>query len=118
MFHSLRARLLVSYLVVILLTLCIVGTGLLFLLQDFQRGIVNQRLTDALGPATIQARDELRRGTSPETVANELQSQVDPSWRILFVDDTGLIVADSQNEFVQRRLPRVIAVQNVGQFRF
>lgn len=118
MFHSLRARLLVSYLVVIFLTLCIVGTGLLFLLQDYQRGIVSQRLTDALGPAAIQARDELRRGLSVDTVANELQEQVDPSWRVLFVDDTGLIVADSQNDFVQRRLPRVITLQNVGQFRF
>ena len=59
MFHSLRARLLASYLVVVLLTLCIAGTGLAFLLQDYQRGIVNQRLTDALGPAANQARDQL-----------------------------------------------------------
>lgn len=118
MFQSLRARLIVSYVVVILLTLCVAGGGLLFLLQDFQRGIVSQRLVDALGPASTQARDQLRRGLSAQTVANQIQEQVDPSWRVLLVDDAGLIVADSQQEFLNRRLPPILAVQNVGRFRF
>ncbi len=118
MLNSLRARLLVSYFVVILLTLCIAGTGLLILLQDYQRGIMSQRLADALGPAAQQARDSLKRGLGVEQVAKDLQEQVEPSWRVLFMDDTGLIVADSQNEFVRRRLQRIAAVQNVGQFRF
>jgi two-component system OmpR family sensor kinase len=118
MFHSLRARLLVSYVVVILLTLCIAGAGLLFLLQDFQRGIINQRLTDALGPATLQARDSLRRGTTPETIAAQIQAQVDPSWRVLFMNENGIIVADSQNELVEQQFPRIAAVQNIGRFRF
>lgn len=118
MFHSLRARLIVSYVVVILLTLCIAGAGLLFLLQDFQRGIINQRLTDALGPATVQARDSLRRGTSPETIVNQIQDQVEPSWRVLFMNEDGLIVADSQNEFVDQQFPRIAAVQNIGRYRF
>src|SRR5207237_3363018 len=102
MFHSLRARLLVSYLVVILLTLCIAGAGLLVLLQDFQRGIVNQRLTDALAPTVADAREELRRGLDQETVVKDIQDRVDPSWRVLIMDDPGLIVADSQNEFINR----------------
>ncbi len=118
MFHSLRSRLLVSYFVVVLLTLCIAGTGLLFLLQDYQRGIVNQRLTDALGPAAIQARSALRQGASVEQVAQELQAELDPSWRVMLLDETGLIVADSQSEFAQRRLPRITLLQKVGKFRF
>lgn len=118
MFHSLRARLLVSYVVVILLTLCIAGAGLLVLLQDFQRGIETQRLTDALGPVSIQARAALRQGVPFDTLANEIQDQVDPTWHVLFVDDTGLIIADSQNDFLRRRLPRISGVQNVGRVRF
>ncbi len=118
MFHSLRARLIVSYVGVILLTLCVAGVGLLFLLQDFQRGIVNQRLTDALSPSITQARDLLRRGMSLETIVNQIQEQVDPAWRVLIIDDFGVIVADSQEELVNRRLPRIAAFQNVGQFRF
>ncbi|MBI4670085.1 MAG: HAMP domain-containing protein [Chloroflexi bacterium] len=118
MFHSLRARLIVSYVVVILLTLCIAGLGLLFLLQDFQRGIMNQRLTDALGPATVQAREGLRRGLSIQTIANQIQEQVDPAWRVLFLDDQGTILADSQDEFTSRRFPRMVTFQNLGPFRF
>lgn len=118
MFHSLRARLIVSYLVVILLTLCIAGTGLVFLLQDFQRGILNQRLTDALGPAAVQARDNMRRGLALPTIANQIQEQVDPDWRVMFMDEQGTIVADSQDEFLSRRFPRVAAFQNIGPLRF
>lgn len=118
MFHSLRARMLASYLVVVLLTLCIAGTGLAFLLQDYQRGIVNQRLSDALGPAATLAREQLRRGTSMEQAADEIQQELDPSWRVLFVDDTGLILADSQSEFAQRRLSRLFAVQTAKQLRY
>ncbi len=117
MFHSLRARLLVSYLVVIVLTLCSAGAGLLVLLQDYQRGIVTQRLTDAVGPASVQARQSLQRGLSMNTVANQIQEQVEPSWRVLFIDDQGLILADSQNEFLNRRLPRVVALQNLGRLK-
>ncbi len=118
MFHSLRARLLASYVVVILLTLCVAGAGLLVLLQDFQRGIETQRLTDAVGPASTQARALMRQGTDLDAIANDLQQQVDPSWRVMFVDDQGLVIADSQNDFLRRRLPRINAVQNVGRIRF
>lgn len=118
MFHSLRARLIASYVGVILLTLCIAGAGLLVLLQDFQRGIVSQRLTDALGPATTQARTDIRDGLTVAAAADDLQEQIDPSWRVLFIDDTGLIIADSQREFLQRRLPRISAFQNIGRSRF
>ena len=75
-------------------------------------------MTDALGPAVLEARTGLRRGLSIETLANQIQEEVDPSWRVLFMQEDGLVVADSQDEFIGRTLPRVVALQNIGQFRF
>lgn len=118
MFHSLRSRLIASYVAVILLTLCLVGTGLLVLLQDYQYGIVSQRLTDALGPSAGQARVAWRRGSSPAQIAAELQEQLNPDWRVLLITEQGQIIADSKQELVGRQLPRILVLQTVGRFRF
>ena len=59
MFDSLRARLIASFLFIILLTLCITGGGLLVLLQDYQRGIMSQRLGDVIIPIGKNVRQRL-----------------------------------------------------------
>lgn len=118
MFNSLRGRLILSYLAVILLTLCVAGAGVLVLLADFQRGIVNTRLSDALGPSMDLAREGVQRGDPPAQIVADIQKQVDASWRVLLLDDTGNILADSQAELTGRRLPRVALLQNLGQLRF
>lgn len=118
MFHSLRARLMVSYVLLILLTLCIAGAGGLLLLQDNQRGILNQRLLDTLGPAALQARTSLARGVAPAQLAVEIQAQINPGWRVLFLDEQGAILADSANELVGLRVPRLAALQNRGRLPF
>src|SRR5919199_1284080 len=118
MFKSLRSRLILSYVLVILLTLCIAGAGLLLLLQDFQRGILTQRLSDALGPNVAQARNLLRRGTEPDQVVLRVQEQVQENWRVLLVNEQSFIMADSKSELVGRKLPRALGVQNVTPVRF
>lgn len=118
MFNSLRSRLILSYVIIVVLTLGIAGAGLLFLLQDFQQAILTQRLSDALGPAANQARALLNQGTSPREVADQIQDQVDKTWRVFLVNDQATIVADSQNELVGKKLPRLAATANVQPRRF
>ncbi len=118
MFNSLRSRLILSYIIVILLTLMIAGAGLLLLLQDFQRGILKQRLSDALGPAAIQARTMANQGIAPTDITADLQDQVDKSWRVLVLDNTTKILADSQNELAGKVLTRAASVPNLGRRPF
>jgi signal transduction histidine kinase len=118
MFHSLRARLIVSYLVVILLTLCIAAVGLFVSLQEYQRSIVTQRLMDALGPATAQARMGLNNGAPVQILANDIQEQLNSGWRVLFIDAQGAILADSKTELLGQRLPRIANLQYSGRLPF
>ncbi len=118
MFNSLRSRLILSYVLVVVLTLIIAGAGLLLLLQDYQQGITMQKLEAALGPAIVTARDALRQGSTQAQIADDIQEQVDKSWRVVLVDEQGVIVADSQRDLVGRKLPRPLSQQNLGGRRF
>ncbi len=118
MFNSLRSRLILSYVVVVVLTLLIAGAGLLLLLQDYQQGITMQKLEAALGPAIVTARDALRQGRTPTQTADDIQEQVEKGWRVWLVDEQGVIVADSQRDLVGRSLPRPLGQQTIGGRRF
>lgn len=118
MFNSLRSRLILSYVLVVVLTLLIAGAGLLLLLQDYQQGITMQKLEAALGPAVVTAREALRQGRTLTQTADDIQDQVEKGWRVWIVDAQGVIVADSQRDLVGRSMPRPLGQQTIGGQRF
>lgn len=105
MFHSLRARLIFSHTVLILLTLCIIGTGLLFVLRDFADAQLERRLTDSIRPLAGQVQTLLRAGQAPPEALDTVQDHIPNNWRALIVNANNDVLADSGNQSVGQRLP-------------
>jgi HAMP domain-containing protein len=102
---SLRTKLILSYVAVILLTLLIVGAGLLLALRNYGQQLTALRLADAIGPTAVQARALWRQGSTPGQIATEIQDQLgNADWRVLIVNDAGQILADSSGDLTGRRL--------------
>jgi signal transduction histidine kinase len=98
---SLRARLLLSYALVIFVCVAIIGVALLFLLRDapVQKRLTTARLT--LEAATINRllRTSLQNGTAPEQIIRRLENISDRTdSRMLLIDEqSGQILADTES---------------------
>jgi signal transduction histidine kinase len=98
---SLRARLLLSYALVIFVCVAIIGVALLFLLRDapVQKRLTTARLT--LEAATINRllRTPLQNGTAPEQIIRRLENISDRTdSRMLLIDEqSGQILADTES---------------------
>ena len=111
MFNSLRFRLIVSYIAVIVVCLTIIAVTLALLVRSdpFSRELTQERLIPVLNNVVRLAQQDLRTGTAPEQVMADLHTQVDTqTTRVLFV--TGVnrrIVADSGNTLKSHNLSEV-----------
>ncbi|MGD2206238.1 MAG: HAMP domain-containing sensor histidine kinase [Anaerolineae bacterium] len=76
MFKSLQARLMLSYLLIILVCLALVGLAAWVLLRGYQRSLIFSRLNDRTVLAARLAGELLRRGASPQIVVGRLTDQI------------------------------------------
>ena len=96
MFRSLRAKLVVSYSLVILLCLVLAGSAFVYLLRDYQRQLKLNQLGDLALPITWQVRLLEKAGASPDQMAPYLTDRAaELGIRILLVDPSGVVLTDT-----------------------
>jgi two-component system OmpR family sensor kinase len=108
MFTSLRARLIVSYTVIILICLVLVSLASLFLLSRFQIRLVLSGLNDIAVPTAFRVNGLLQRDTTPLEIADLLKEQAEKQEiRILLITSWGKVLADTQDDWTgkQARIP-------------
>ncbi len=105
---SLRARLLLSYGLVVVTCLAVIGLALLLLLRDAptQKRLTTARLTIEAGVVQRLIRLPLQNNLAPEQIMRRLQnSAANFNSRILLINEqTGEVLADSENQLVGQNL--------------
>ena len=107
MFKGLQSRLTLSYVVVILVCLVLVGLAALVLLRGYQRNLSYTRLADRSILAAGLTGGFLRRGSSPQDAVQRLARQMgrggEPGISAYLFDPTGRVVAASNDKLDDRR---------------
>lgn len=104
MFTSLRARLIASYIIIILICLVLVSLVSVFLLSRFQAKLVFSGLVDAAVPTTYRVYSLLQRGLTPLEIAKLLQEQAEKQEiRILLLTPRGQVLADTQGNWTGKQ---------------
>lgn len=101
---SLRTRLILTFLFLILITMTIIAVSLAVILRDYQRDVQLARLGDAAVPLAFQARALFLNNVSPREVVARLQPQTEGVGGILIFTDKGLVLADGANNLTNRTL--------------
>jgi signal transduction histidine kinase len=101
---SLRTRLALTFVFVILLTLAIVAVSLAVILRAYQRDVQLARLGDAVVPLAFQARALLLNNVPPREVMTRLQQQTTGVGDLIIVTDKGLVLADAANGLTNRNI--------------
>jgi signal transduction histidine kinase len=99
MFKGLQARLALSYVLVILVCLALVGLSAWFLLRGYQKNLTLGRLTDRSALASRLTTEFLRRGSLPQNAVDRLTQQMNqgdgPPMSVYLLDPNGTVVAGS-----------------------
>lgn len=99
MFKSLQARLVLSYVVIIIVCLALVSLAALLMLRGYQRNLIFTRLGDRAVLAAASVSQMLRRGTSPQEAVDRLTEQVNrgdgPHVSVYLLDTAGRVAAGS-----------------------
>ena len=114
-FGSLRNRLLAGFAVVIVAALLTAGSGIVWLVQDYQRRISLDRLTEVAMSASLAGRQLEVVDARPEDIATIVSNRVIPDGvgrvRVLVLDSEARVLADEPGpagpfdpSFVGRRL--------------
>ncbi|HET7769316.1 MAG TPA: hypothetical protein VFN74_11130, partial [Chloroflexota bacterium] len=97
-FGSLRSRLLAGFGFVIVAALLTAGSGIVWLVQDYQRRISLDRLTEVAMTASFAGRQLEAADVQPEEIATIVSNRVVPQGvarvRVLVVDAQARVVAD------------------------
>ena len=101
---SIRTRLMITHVAVIVLTLAIMAVSLVFILRTYQADVQLARLGDAVVPIAFQARAMLLNDVAPKDVITRLQPQTGGIGDIIVLTDKGLVLADAVNGLVNRNL--------------
>jgi signal transduction histidine kinase len=97
MFSTLRARLLSSYLIVILVCLTLAGLTLIFLARPIQQRLAAIRLSAQVALAVPRVQAMLERGLAPGQIAERLAPTIGRRGaRMLLLDSRGQILGDTQ----------------------
>ncbi len=99
---SLRLRLILTHVSVILLTLCIISFSVILILRGYQREIQLARLGDALVPLAFQARAMLLNDVPPKETLARLEQQAGGVGRVMIITEKGLVLADAANGLTNR----------------
>ena len=101
---SLRTRLILTHVFIILLTLAILAVALAFILRDYQRQVQLSRLGDAVIPLAFQARAMAQNDVAPREILARLQPQAGDVGNVMIVTDKGLVLADAANGLTNRSI--------------
>ncbi len=99
---SLRSRLMLTHVAVILITLVIVGVSLVYILRGYQRQIQLARLGDAVVPLAFQARAMFQDGVPVREALDRLEAETGTVGHVLIITDKGLVIADAANNLTNR----------------
>lgn len=110
MFHSLRSRLFVSYIILILLSLSVAVPALSYLLRGYQNRLMSERLDDIAVPLISQMKDLSQQGRTPQEILVQLSSQAEElGVRLLVLQSDGRVMRDTSRmeslEGQQLRVP-------------
>lgn len=98
MLGSLRARLIVSFALVVALAVFLAGAGSLFLLRDKEQATALERYGHVVDPLSVRVSAMLDQGDSLATIEGYLRTAANESGvRVLLLDRDLLVVFDSQN---------------------
>ena len=105
---SLRTRLLLSYFLVVVTCLAVIGLALLLLLRDapVQKRLIEVRLSDEAAVIQRLIRAPLQNNLPPQQIMRRLEAaSTNPLSRLLLINDqSGEVLADSDNELTGRNL--------------
>ncbi len=101
---SLRTRLILTHVFVILLTLGSVGVSLIYIFQGYQRQVQLARLGDAVVPLSFQARSMVQNDVPPREILARLEPQAGNVGRVMLITDKGLVLADEGNTLTNRNI--------------
>jgi signal transduction histidine kinase len=111
MFKSLQARLTLSYIVVIVICLVLVGLAALVLLRGYQQNLTYSRLADRGTLAAQLTYQSLRRGASPQVTMGRLTEQMNrgegPPIVLYLLDSQGQVVAGSNDRLNGQRFEQL-----------
>jgi signal transduction histidine kinase len=103
---SLRAKLIASYVVVVVLTLILAGSGFAYVIRLYQTQLRLNQLADLAVPLAIQVRSLQRAGVSSPELNQFLQDQAaDLDVRILLLDPNHKVTLDTSTTFLGKTLP-------------
>ena len=122
MFKSLQARLLLSYLLIIIVCLALVGLTALVLLRGYQKTMTYSRLTDRATLAAGLIGQMLQRGMPPQDAVRRLDGQLnggkdDKDTWIALLDGTGRLAAGNDNRLRDQQFGRATARTERGEHR-
>ncbi|MHB1005293.1 MAG: sensor histidine kinase [Chloroflexota bacterium] len=99
LFATLRARLLGSYLLVVILSLVAAALALAYLLQGYRDQLTVSQLADVTVPVSAQVRTWLRLGETPDSINGYLRDQVEgTSVRVFLLNRSGLVLQDTAKD--------------------
>ena len=101
---SLRTRLILTFILLILIILTITAVSLGVILRNYQRDISLARLGNAVIPLAVQARGLFANGATPKEVMTRLQPQVGDIGSVIVLTDKGLVLADDTFNLTNRNL--------------
>ena len=101
---SLRTRLILTHVFVIVLTLCIIAVSLVYILRDYQRQVQLSRLGDAVVPLSFQARAMMQNDVAPKEILTRLQAQAGDVGSVMLVTEKGVVLADAANNLINRTI--------------
>ncbi|MBI5035681.1 MAG: HAMP domain-containing protein [Chloroflexi bacterium] len=110
---SIRTRLILTHISVILITLTIVAVGLIVILRTYQRDIQLARLGDAVVPLAFQARAMLQNDVPPKEIMMRLEQQATGVGNVIVINEKGLVLADAAYGLTNRNIG-VAALQKPG----
>ncbi len=108
MFSTLRARLLLSYVVVILVCLTLTTLTLILIARPLQQRIAIARLSAQVTLTLPRVRTLLERALSPEQIGERLAlASVRQEARLLLLDRQGQVLGDSDGEWIGQQIDEV-----------
>jgi hypothetical protein len=101
---SLRTRLILTHVLVIVSTLVIIGVSLVYILRDYQRQVQLARLGDAVVPLSFQARAMFQNDVPPKEALARLEQQAGNVGHVMIVTEKGLVLADAASGLTNRNI--------------
>jgi signal transduction histidine kinase len=108
MFSSLRARLLISYVIVIVVCLALAALTLILFLRPIQQRLTTARLVGQAAVTVPRVQALLERGLAPEQIADRFATvTARRGTRVLLLDKQGRVLGDTDDAWVGRMVSDV-----------